>query len=74
MMPHMDGPTTFARLREEEACRDIPVIFMTAKVQPAEVEQYRKLGAIGVISKPFDPMTLPDEIRNLWKQSHESKP
>lgn len=63
MMPKMDGPTTFARLREQPDTADTPVIFMTAKVQKQEVARYLDLGASGVIAKPFDPMTLPDEIR-----------
>ncbi|HEY9788294.1 MAG TPA: response regulator [Candidatus Obscuribacterales bacterium] len=65
MMPEMDGPTTLAKLREDPALKDVPVVLMTAKVQPHEVEQYTNLGAVGVISKPFDPLTLPSEIKRL---------
>ena len=65
MMPGMDGPTTLEKLRELSDFKNIPVIFMTAKVQSAELEQYRALGAIGVINKPFNPMTLPEQICNL---------
>lgn len=65
MMPQMDGPETFRRLRDAESTRATPIIFMTAKVQRDEVERYRSLGAAGVISKPFDPMTLPDQIRAI---------
>lgn len=65
MMPGMDGPTTFKKIRENPALAHTPVIFMTAKGQPGEVESYCKLGAAGVISKPFDPMTLPSEIREI---------
>jgi CheY-like chemotaxis protein len=65
MMPGMDGPMTLERLREQPETADIPVIFMTAKVQRHEVDRYLRLGARGVISKPFDPMTLPDEIRRI---------
>lgn len=65
MMPGMDGPTTLTKLREQEATRLIPVIFMTAKVQKHEVERYSAMGAAGVISKPFDPMSLPKEIRRI---------
>lgn len=68
MMPDMDGPTTLARLREQPATAATPVVFMTAKVQPQEVQRYRELGAIDVISKPFDPMTLSDAIRNIWNR------
>jgi CheY-like chemotaxis protein len=65
MMPGMDGPMTLERLRENAETAGIPVIFMTAKVQRHEVDRYLRLGARGVISKPFDPMTLPDEIRRI---------
>jgi CheY-like chemotaxis protein len=65
MMPGMDGPTTFSKLKERAELADVPIIFMTAKVQTHEVEGYRKTGAAGVITKPFDPMKLPDEIRQI---------
>ena len=68
MMPGMDGPTTLARLRELPATREVPVIFMTAKVQAREIEHYKALGALGVISKPFDPMTLAAQVKALWQQ------
>lgn len=66
MMPGMDGPTTLQALRGRESTATTPVIFMTAKVQRQETEQYHQLGALGVIAKPFDPMTLADEIRQIW--------
>lgn len=65
MMPGMDGPTTFAKLKERPELSSVPVIFMTAKVQTHEIEGYRQLGAAGVITKPFDPMKLADEIRQI---------
>lgn len=65
MMPRMDGPTTFKRLRQDEATAEIPVVFVTAKVQRQEIQRYLDLGAIGVIGKPFDPMTLADELRRI---------
>jgi len=65
MMPGMDGPSTLQALRQLPATRDVPVIFMTAKVQKHEVARYLELGALGVISKPFDPMSLPADIRRL---------
>lgn len=58
MMPSMDGPTAFGRLREQPSGGGIPVVFITARTQPQEVTELRKLGASGVIAKPFDPMTL----------------
>jgi two-component system, OmpR family, response regulator len=69
MMPGLDGPSTFALLQSNERTKDIPVIFLTAKVQIQEVEAYRNLGAVGVISKPFDPLSLPDEIRKIIELS-----
>ena len=65
MMPGMNGPQTLEKLRELDVTKKTPVIFMTAKVQPQEIESYIQLGAIGVIEKPFDPMTLASEIREL---------
>lgn len=65
MMPGMDGPTALAQLRADARTQHIPLIFMTAKVQRAEVERYQALGARGVIGKPFDPMTLPGEIARI---------
>ncbi|QYF95618.1 response regulator [Massilia sp. PAMC28688] len=68
MMPGLDGPATLARLRELEATATTPAIFMTAKVQPAEVTYFKSLGAAGVIAKPFDPMDLPQQVRRLWQE------
>jgi len=65
MMPSLDGPGTFERLRSDPECRSIPVVFMTAKAQPHELRGYTELGATGVIAKPFDPLTLPQQIRAL---------
>ncbi len=64
-MPDLDGPTTFAKLKECLSTSAIPVIFLTGRVLNDEVEEYRKLGVAGVINKPFDPMKLPGEIRRL---------
>lgn len=66
MMPGMDGPSTLEALMLIPALTDTPVIFMTAKVQSDEVAYYKKLGAVGVIPKPFDPMGLADQIRGIW--------
>ena len=66
MMPEMDGPTTLKHLREWPSMADTPVIFMTAKVQVSEVAYYKSLGAIGVIAKPFDPMQLAEQVRQLY--------
>ena len=66
MMPGMDGPATLKALRALPALADVPVAFMTAKVQPHEIEHFKSLGAVDVIPKPFDPMTLADTVRSLW--------
>lgn len=70
MMPGMDGPSTLARLRADPATAAIPVIFLTAKVQPPEVVHYQSLGALDVIAKPFDPMTLAAQVRQIWSAAH----
>jgi two-component system OmpR family response regulator len=69
MMPGMDGPTTLARLRERPSTAATPVVFMTAKVQASEIEHYKSLGALGVVTKPFDPMGLADVVKELWRQA-----
>lgn len=65
MMPGLDGPATLEALRKLPLTENTPAIFMTAKVQPAEIENLLSLGALGVISKPFDPMTLAEQIRKI---------
>lgn len=69
MMPGLDGPSTFKRMRGIARIADVPVIFLTAKVLPIEVHQFLKLGAIGVIGKPFDPVKLCDDLLALWNKA-----
>lgn len=66
MMPDMDGPATLRALRQLPGMAAVPVVFMTAKVQPQEVAEYRARGALDVIAKPFDPMTLAAQVREIW--------
>lgn len=66
MMPGMDGPTTLAELRKIPSLSNKPVMFMTAKVQPQEVEHLKSLNVAEVIAKPFDPMGLANNIRESW--------
>lgn len=66
MMPEMDGPTTFKALKALPSLSHVPVIFMTAKVQADEIDYFKSLGVSDVIAKPFDPMTLADQVRNSW--------
>jgi DNA-binding response OmpR family regulator len=63
MMPGISGVEVLAELRAREATAQVPVIFMTAKGRQADLALYRDLGARGVILKPFDPVTLGEEIR-----------
>jgi len=68
MMPDMDGPATLAALRRLPQLAEVPVVFMTAKVQPSEVAEFLSLGAVDVVAKPFDPMTLADSLRQIWRR------
>jgi CheY-like chemotaxis protein len=68
MMPGMDGPTILAELRKRPGFEKIPVIFMTARIQAEELLHYHSMGALDVISKPFDPMTLADTIKIAWNK------
>jgi len=68
MMPDMDGPTTLAEIRRLPLATQPPVIFMTAKVQPQEQQRYLSLGAIEVIAKPFDPVSLADQLHAAWSR------
>lgn len=67
MMPNMDGPTTLKCLRQRPCTAATPVVFMTAKAQAREIEQFVSLGAAGVIPKPFDPMTLAGSVKAFVK-------
>ena len=70
MMPGLDGPTTLKRMRESSLISGIPIIFLTAKILPAEVADFLELGAIGVIGKPFDPLQLGQEVLIRWNAMH----
>lgn len=66
MMPGMDGIETLDGLRRLPELDAVPMVFMTAKVQPREETALRDAGAVDVIPKPFDPLTLADEVRAIW--------
>jgi CheY-like chemotaxis protein len=68
MMPGMDGPATLKALRELPQTAAVPAVFMTAKIMPHEVEGLKKLGAIEVVPKPFDPMTIAETLRDIWRR------
>jgi two-component system, OmpR family, response regulator len=67
MMPVMDGPTLFKRMRETAGLQDIPVVFITAKASHRELDELRNMGAAGVLSKPFSPKDLPEQLRAIWR-------
>jgi CheY-like chemotaxis protein len=73
-MPDMDGIETFYRLLDNPLTKHIPVILLTAKIQPADQARFSELGIIGMIAKPFDPMTLATQVATelgweLWDAS-----
>ncbi|UDF03067.1 response regulator [Asticcacaulis sp. AND118] len=70
MMPGMGGPGLLKAFRARPDLKALPVIFMTARIQASEVQDYLSLGADGVIPKPFDPMKLPEQIHAIWEGLH----
>ena len=69
MMPDLSGPQTLAALRGQAGMKGVPVVFLTAKAMPDEVEELLQYGASGVIVKPFDPVRLPQDIRIYWEHA-----
>lgn len=67
MMPEMDGLMTLQEIRKLPEHKEKPIIFMTAKTQPNEIENYKTMGAFDVIIKPFDPMKLSDVLNKIWQ-------
>jgi CheY-like chemotaxis protein len=65
MMPGMDGPATARELKSRPETADIPIVLLTAKVQAADRRRFDDLGVAGILSKPFDPMTLADEVSGV---------
>ncbi|MDP4946272.1 MAG: response regulator [Alishewanella sp.] len=68
VMPAMDGLQTLKELRNMPNGQHIPVVFMTARIQQAEKQQYLNSGAVAVIEKPFDPSLLGDELDAIYRQ------
>ena len=68
MLPGLSGSEIFTVLAANPNTSSIPVVFVTAKSEPDELTALRELGALDVIVKPFDPMTLPDTLRALWQR------
>jgi CheY-like chemotaxis protein len=68
MMPVMDGPATLNALKNNPATASIPVIFLTAKAMASEIERLKSLGALDVLTKPFDPMKLASQVRAVLEE------
>ncbi len=66
MMEDMDGPVTLGELRKLPETASIPVLFMTSRLLPWDVENYKRIGAAGVIKKPFHPLKLAEQVKELW--------
>jgi CheY-like chemotaxis protein len=64
MMPEMDGPATVAALKSNDETKDIPIVLLTAKIQAEDRRSFMTLGVDGIIAKPFNPLTLADEVSN----------
>ena len=66
MMPGMDGPTLFRKMKDTPEAQALPVVFITAKASQRELDELKTLGAAGTISKPFSPRELPEQLRAIW--------
>jgi two-component system, OmpR family, response regulator len=67
MMPGLDGLAVLERIKNNPATAAIPVILMTAKIDPEQIIDSKALGALGVIEKPFEPVKLPQQILAFFK-------
>ena len=69
MMPEVDGPTTFGLMQQNPDVAGIPVLLLTAKVQGVDQRRFANLGVNAVLFKPFDPLTLSQQISEAlgWK-------
>lgn len=77
MMPTMNGTETLAALRLQEATTKTPVIFLTAKTVASEIERMMAMGAAGILTKPFDPRTLSNDVLALvtrWVDARGAPP
>ena len=73
MMPEKDGIATLKELRLDDSTKGLPVIFLTARVQTQDMSEYDGLDVLGVLSKPFDPMSLSDEIDSMLQRASDEK-
>jgi two-component system, OmpR family, response regulator len=68
MMPGMDGPALFRKVKQQPELAALPIVFITAKAMPQELDELIALGAAATISKPFSPKDLPDQLRAIWSK------
>jgi len=68
MMPEIDGIEVLNNIRSDSKFDSIPIVFISAKVQQADIDRFLKIGALGVITKPFDPLEISNELSNLWDE------
>lgn len=63
-----DGTQTISELKNNPNTASIPVVFLTTRTLSADSEHMKRLGAAGIVHKPFDPMTLASQIREIISQ------
>lgn len=68
MMPDMDGTDLLAAIRQVPGMADTPAVFVTAKTEPDEIAPLKAAGAVDVVTKPFDPMTLGETVQRIWDE------
>lgn len=68
MMPELDGPETCRRLKSDPSTANIPVIFLTAKSQEAEIQRGLSIGAAGYVTKPFDALVLGQQVKDIMEK------
>ncbi len=73
MMPKVDGPSLLKLVRSMPGQSDVPIVFLTGKVQKSEVEAFLQMGVIDVFEKPFDPEALVGLIFSTWERSQKSE-
>ncbi len=64
-MPIMDGFAVYEQLQAHSITQSIPVILLTAKVQPSDRAHFAQMGIAGVITKPFEPTTISQEVTEI---------
>jgi DNA-binding response OmpR family regulator len=68
MMPDVDGWTVARELAADEQTRDIPIVFLTARADPADRRLGQQLGGVGYVVKPFDPVTIGDLVEDVLER------